>query len=114
MKNILYRIKRKILNIFWSKEKYFSWEENENFMKNVVEVHYPIISDKYFRNNAPLIISVFNGFERHGGLADRFRGIISAYKYAKEHKLTFAIYWAEPFVLQDYMVPNSYEPTLKS
>lgn len=85
MKNILYRIKRKILNIFWSKEKYFSWEENENFMKNVVEVHYPIISDKYFRNNAPLIISVFNGFERHGGLADRFRGIISAYKYAKEH-----------------------------
>lgn len=108
MKNILYRIKRKILNIFWSKEKYFSWEENETFMKNVVEVHYPIISDKYFRNNAPLIISVFNGFERHGGLADRFRGIISAYKFAKEHKLTFAIYWAEPFVLQDYLIPNNY------
>lgn len=78
MKKILYRIKRKILKIFWSQEKYYSWEENEGFMKNVVEVHYPIINEKN-RSNPPLSVSVFNGFERHGGLADRFRGIISAY-----------------------------------
>lgn len=111
MKNILYRIKRKILKIFWSQEKYYSWEENEVFMKNVVEVHYPIINGKN-RSNSPLIVSVFNGFERHGGLADRFRGIISAYKYAKGHELSFAIYWEEPFILQDYLVPNSYNWTI--
>lgn len=108
MRNLIYRFKRRIFKILWSKEKYFSWEENEGFHKNVVEKHYPKIPESFLNNKPSIIISVFNGFERHGGLADRFRGIVSAYKYAKEHHFQFAIYWEEPFILQDYLIPNNY------
>lgn len=108
MKNLIYRFKRRIFKILWSKEKYFSWEENEGFHKNVVEKHYPKIPESFPKTKSFIIISIFNGFERHGGLADRLRGIVSAYQYAKEHHFPFAIYWEEPFVLQDYLIPNNY------
>lgn len=109
MIKIVYRLKRKFYKLIWSQEKYYSWEENEGFRKTVVQKHYPLCSGKSNTNSYPqVLISMFNGFERHGGLADRFRGVISSFYFAKKHNLKFAIYWNSPFRLGDYLVPNRY------
>jgi hypothetical protein len=42
----------------------------------------------------------------HGGLTDRFRGMVSAYKFAIEHHLDFKIFHTSPFLLQEILQPN--------
>jgi hypothetical protein len=46
------------------------------------------------------------------GLCDRLRAIVSLYKTCKEKQLNFRINFTDPFVLSDYLVPNSYNWTI--
>lgn len=47
------------------------------------------------------------------GFADRLRGIISCYAYAKAVNIPFRIEHVDPFELSDYLVPNSYDWQIK-
>lgn len=55
------------------------------------------------------VISIFDGGLDRGGLADRLRGIISAYSIAREKGLQYRIYFQYPFPLEEYWIPNSYD-----
>ncbi|WP_066219219.1 hypothetical protein [Formosa haliotis] len=52
------------------------------------------------------IIICFDGIFSHGGLVDRFKGIISFYEIAKRLDYNFFIHFNSPFNLTDFLVPN--------
>ena len=55
------------------------------------------------------IILMIDGKTIHNGLSDRFKGICSAYHYAKKHGLTFKIHYVYPFDLETFLEPNKYD-----
>lgn len=48
------------------------------------------------------------------GFADRLRGILSGYAYAKINNLPFKIIHKNPYLLEDYLKPNSFDWTNKN
>ncbi len=56
----------------------------------------------------PLIISSLDGKFFNNGLADRLKGMVSSYAYAKYNKLQFRITHKNPFDLELYLSPNKY------
>lgn len=52
------------------------------------------------------IVFLVDGRTIHGGLADRFKGIVSTYAYCKQHKIDFRLEYNYPFQLSDYFLPN--------
>lgn len=54
-------------------------------------------------------ISKFDGYIHHGGMADRFKGMVSVYAYCKCNKIEFKIDFTSPFNLTDYLLPNDYD-----
>lgn len=61
----------------------------------------------------PLLIAMIDGESFHGGLCDRFKGIISLYAFCKKHHYPFRIRYTYPFRLEDYLMPAVYDWTLK-
>lgn len=53
------------------------------------------------------IVFMVDGRATHGGLADRFKGIVSAYGCAKSFNADFKIHFVYPFNLHDYLIPNT-------
>ncbi|MBR0038307.1 MAG: hypothetical protein IJP70_11810 [Bacteroidales bacterium] len=58
----------------------------------------------------PMVISCFEG---GNGFADRLRGIISAYAYAKCIGVPYCLEHTEPYLWENYFVPNHYDWRLK-
>ena len=58
------------------------------------------------RNERKQIICMIDGRMHHGGLADRLRGIVSAYYVSKKFGYDYRIHFVHPFRLEDYLVPN--------
>lgn len=54
-------------------------------------------------------IAMIDGRMRHGGICDRFKGIISFYNYCRFAQKPFRIKYTFPFELTDYIVPNKYD-----
>ncbi|MGM9812639.1 MAG: hypothetical protein ACI30V_07290 [Muribaculaceae bacterium] len=54
---------------------------------------------------APLHIAMVDGESFHGGMCDRFKGMISLYAYCKQHGVPFKIRHTFPFHLEDYLQP---------
>lgn len=101
-------------------------EQTRRFLKNVFFRNYQwkrMVRKhlaQYYSPDAPestseerIAICMADGRMLHGGLADRLRSYISYYGFCKEHGLRFAINFTSPFRLEDYLVPNSYDWTLK-
>ncbi|MDE6297915.1 MAG: hypothetical protein K2L89_08715 [Muribaculaceae bacterium] len=55
------------------------------------------------------VIVMLDGAIYHGGLTDRIRGILTAYRECKKRNIPFYIYWKEPFLLTDYLLPASFD-----
>jgi hypothetical protein len=55
------------------------------------------------------VIYMADGRAFNGGLADRLRGIASAYILCKELNIPFKIHFTSPFVLKDFLLPNVYD-----
>lgn len=55
------------------------------------------------------IIVMVDGRIGHGGLSDRFWGILSIYKYCKEHGEDFRLYFRSPYNLKHFLLPNEYD-----
>ncbi len=49
---------------------------------------------------------MLDGRRIHGGLSDRFWGIISTYQYCKKHKIDFKINFTSPYNLEEFLLPN--------
>lgn len=60
------------------------------------------------KNASPFVVCLYEGAIHSGGLADRFKGIVSVYSICKEKKIDFKILYKYPFELKDYIVPNTY------
>lgn len=54
------------------------------------------------------VVYVNNGWTWHAGLCDRLRAIVTVYDWCERHGRDFKIYFAHPFMLQDYLTPNQY------
>lgn len=54
-------------------------------------------------------ICMLDGEIRHGGITDRLRGILTAYREARRVGLPFHILWDTPFELTDYLEPATFD-----
>jgi hypothetical protein len=70
-------------------------------------------SPKVYPYNRMLII-FFDGRNFHGGLCDRFKGIVSLFHYCLCTHISFKINHTFPFELSDYLLPNEYDWTLST
>ncbi len=60
-------------------------------------------------NEQKMVISMFDGRKRHGGLADRLRGIATTYLFCRAHGWDFRVHFTSPFRLEEYLAPNHYD-----
>lgn len=109
LKNKLYeKSKRKWYKLTHSQYESMHHEFQQNLLNAIGHLYQPNASIKN-ANASQTIVYMCDGRMKHGGLADRFRGIISSYQYAKTHGLDFKIYWVSPFNLEDYLLPNKHD-----
>ncbi len=59
------------------------------------------------------IIICMDGIISHGGLVDRFKGIVSFYEVSKILNYDFYIQFTSPFNLEEYLDENSYNWQIK-
>ena len=64
---------------------------------------------KLFDEGESIYIFMANGYSWHGGLCDRFKGIVTCYRWCKKNGKEFKILFNHPFNLVDYVVPNMYD-----
>ncbi|MDE6256211.1 MAG: hypothetical protein K2M39_08470 [Muribaculaceae bacterium] len=55
------------------------------------------------------VICMLDGAIYHGGLTDRLRGILTAYRESKKKGLPFYILWNDSFNLSDYLLPTTFD-----
>jgi hypothetical protein len=70
---------------------------------------YYIKDKKSLVSNKTTLVVMIDGKVRHGGLADRLKGIVSIYDYSLKHDYDFRIFHNFPFKLSDYLEPNVYD-----
>lgn len=68
--------------------------------------NYTVDAPKICKSLQPQVISMIDGRYIHGGFTDRIRGILAAYKWAKEKGYAYKINWTYPYNLSDYLKPN--------
>lgn len=108
-KSLIKNIKWRLSKIFLSK-KANEWQKtkewNEAFRNGC------FIKLEEYTNDAPTLlkgktaICIYDGKIKHGGLADRLRGIVSVYTICKENKIDFKIIFNSPFNLTNFLEPN--------
>lgn len=112
MMELLKSAGRALITMLLPKSKRVLLVAKRYFLREVVDKHYKLIAFDHVevrRKTNQELIFMSNGFMKHGGLSDRLRGIISSFKYAKEHGMAFSIYWDTPFDLNVYLAPNHYD-----
>ena len=91
--------------------RYYNWHVFSrllsNYMRKMIEPHYTHEQKKGKTKNE--VVVVHNGWAETGGLADRFRGIVSTYLLCKEMNREFRILFTSPFPLDMFLEPNTYD-----
>jgi len=89
------------------------------FRHKIKEFIYGVKYLSFFKNNKlhdenlhNALISMIDGKMWHGGLTDRFKGIISGFLSAQYLGRPFKIIYNFPFELTDYLIPNKYDWTI--
>ena len=83
-----------------------------------VNIEIDLIRNQYYlklkREKVPvLVVSCLDSRVVSSGFADRIRGMISCYAYAKANDIPFRIEHIAPFDLSDFLVPNHYDWMLR-
>lgn len=94
---------------------YNNLKSNINFRKTFRNLKYQLslirryysLNDNYHVNNGAVFM--VDGRFYHGGLADRLKGMISIYAYAKCNNIDYKINHIYPFKLEDFLSPNEYD-----
>lgn len=95
-----------ILKCFMSKWNYFLFESKHGRKEVLKKYHYSVEDSILIKEKAPIYIFMANGLSWHGGLCDRFKGIVTCYKWCKTHHHSFKICFNTPFLLEEYLTPN--------
>ena len=61
----------------------------------------------------PMVVFMVDRYFYSGGMADRFKGAVTAYAYCKQRGIDYRICYEYPFDLSDYLSPASYDWRLK-
>ena len=97
---------------FVFKNKLYLWyvlrKKREHKIKKNIKLVY-LSKELKIDNHQNIVLNIYNGNIHSGGLADRFRGIISTYLICKEKGVPYRLLYTDPFPLQDYLVPNLYD-----
>lgn len=103
-KKLLYKIKS---------NPYYAWyitcTQRNKYLESLLQGIYCTNNKASYTLDDKYVICPFEGNLQAGGLADRIRGIIAVYAICKELNLNFRLYFAHPFKLQDYLMPNKYD-----
>ena len=91
-------------------DKYIRRREEEK-VRNEIAASYQ--EEKKKEEYKPFVVSMFCGNAPSGGLIDRLRGAVSIYQECMETGRTFKLHFTHPFLLSDYLAPNSYDWTIK-
>lgn len=67
----------------------------------------------FFPVTSPLVVFKVDDYFYSGGMADRFKGAVTAYAYCKQRKIDFRIRYVFPFELSDYLLPAEYDWRLR-
>ena len=92
----------------------FTRQLNRDLWRKVAP-HYPIIEEHSdttttaTAKGTKTVVAMHNGWVEGGGLADRLRGIVSTYLLCKELCLPFRLHFVQPFPLESFLVPNTYD-----
>ena len=112
--NIKWRLSR-----FLFSEKQLAWQNAKRLCSSFRQGK--IVPLDEYTINAPIkynenkrAICIYDGKIKHGGLADRLRGIVSVYEVCKEQNLDFKILFTNPFNLSDFLVPNRVDWSIKN
>ena len=113
MKNniIISSVKNIVLSIIRKIDKWLYFLIECSHGEKVLKQKY--YNDKSSKNQDTVLIFMANGYSWHGGLCDRFKGIITAYNWCKNNNKQFKINWISPFDLYRYIVPNKYNWYIK-
>lgn len=95
--------------------KYRLLEIKHRFKERILA--HKIVSKSSFADKShigkPVYIAMVDGSAKHGGMCDRFKGIITLYAYCKKNGFPFRIKYTYPFQLEDYLKPAAYDWRLK-
>lgn len=61
----------------------------------------------------PMAIAMIDGTQYHGGMNDRFKGIVTLYAWCRQRGIPFRILYNYPFELENYLEPASYDWRLR-
>lgn len=117
---MLNRIKSYLLSVLHS-NKHFRWYVDYPYQRKermrTLSAYYTTNSSAGFYNhctNEKHVICICDDKLKMGGITDRLRGIISTYMACKELGLPLSIYFNEPFRLEDYLQPASFDWHIES
>jgi len=100
---IVHRTGKEIQNVFQN-----LFKQRGKWRRKALEVApYYTADAPRAKNGQKQIICMYDGRMDHGGIADRLRGVVSSYYVAKEMGYDFRIFFDHPFLLEDYLVPNT-------
>jgi hypothetical protein len=85
---------------------YFAYKFTRDRSNKELYKHYNQSILKFDTEETKTLIVMIDGRMKHGGIADRLRGIVSIYHYAKKKGYNFKIYHSSPFSLKNYLKPN--------
>lgn len=102
MKKLLQRLKLAFNYGFYS-ERRFKRSAKRRLMP------YYSAEAKRATNERKMVISMFDGRKKHGGLADRLRGMATTYLFCQEHGWDYRIHFCSPFRLEEFLAPNRYD-----
>lgn len=77
--------------------RWIDWYKSQKLQK------YYSPKGKRAKNENKTIIFMADGRTRHGGLADRLCGMVSAYNYCKKNGFQFKIYFVCPYHIEDFL-----------
>lgn len=98
------------------KQRKYRFLELKHIVKEFILVNKIALRSKQLQKptgRQPVFVAMVDGSALHGGMCDRFKGIITLYAYCKYHNLPFRIKYTYPFKLEDYLQPASYDWVLK-
>lgn len=103
-----------MLESFFKNHSLYLWyitrKDREKMIRKVISASYTDMIEN--TNDDTIVICPYEGLVRSGGLADRFRGILSTFYVCKKLNLKFKLYYIYPFSLNNYVVPNLYDWTI--
>lgn len=106
---LIHRTGKEIQNVFQNLFKQRGkWHRKEAEIEPFYSADAP-----HATNERKMVVYMIDGRTKHGGLADRLRGIISTYDVCRSLGYDFRIHFVHPFRLDDFLVPNKVDWSIR-